>query len=462
MGDAAALMTVLRECSSAQERQRTRIEQLEERCASLSAELRAARDAPAPVALAPPPLPPPPPPNRSSSASTSFALVLLSALLCAASAYVEVSLGPAIWISCGVCVTLAVEAVFGGGDDGGAAAAAERALVVRDASAATKARALLAPADAQRWRGLCDEMGIVGGGGGGGGDRSAARKQIQDVCDRADALELANKPLPALRILLGALSGDFDISDADAEALPAEGAVLPLPHAALAAVPPSNARLLVNIGRAYYNAFRALTIDTSEEISASASMAPTMAAAYTHGHAALTRALAIAPPSMPAPHRAELHLWHALLLEAFSRTSAKSTREQIDMGHSFHEHVLLAIRASPQHPLAHLSLGIFLLSVTKKVPPVKRAAAGWLYGRQPPPASFEEALVELEAANALYPASIYGRRSITALMLEGECHAALGDVANARRRYSEAAAVPPFVSGDAELVAQAHAALAKL
>ena len=334
MGDSAALMKVLRECSAAQERQRARIEQLEERCTSLSAELRAAKEAPAPTALALPPPPPPPPPHRASSASTSFALVLLSALLCAASAYVEATLGPAVWISCGVCVTLAVEAVFGGGDDGGAAAAAERALVVRDASAATKARALLAPADAQRWRGLCDEMGIGGGGGGGGGggrDRSAARKQIQDVCDRADALELANKPLPALRILLGALSGDFEVSDADAEATSAEGAVLPLPRAALAAVPPANARLLVNIGRAYYNAFRALTIDTSEEISASASMAPTMVAAYTHGHAALTRALAIAPPSMPPSHRAELHLWHALLLEGFSRTSSKSTREQIDM-----------------------------------------------------------------------------------------------------------------------------------
>ena len=82
--------------------------------------------------------------------------------------------------------------------------------------------------------------------------------------------------------------------------------------------------------------------------------------------------------------------------------------------------------------------------------------------KYPPPASFDEALVELKAANALYPVSVYGRPSITALMLEGECHAALGDVANARRRYSEAAAVPPFVNGDAELIAEARAALAKL
>ena len=44
-------------------------------------------------------------------------------------------------------------------------------------------------------------------------------------------------------------------------------------------------------------------------------MAPTMSTAYTHGHTAVTRALALAPPrrqDMPAADRAELHLWYAL------------------------------------------------------------------------------------------------------------------------------------------------------
>ena len=42
-------------------------------------------------------------------------------------------------------------------------------------------------------------------------------------------------------------------------------------------------------------------------------MAPTMSTAYTHGHTAVTRALALAPPrrqDMPAADRAELHLWY--------------------------------------------------------------------------------------------------------------------------------------------------------
>ena len=61
-------------------------------------------------------------------------------------------------------------------------------------------------------------------------------------------------------------------------------------------------------------------------------MAPTMSTAYTHGHTAVTRALALAPPrrqDMPAADRAELHLWYALLVEGFSRTKPSSTRDQV-------------------------------------------------------------------------------------------------------------------------------------
>ena len=163
------------------------------------------------------------------------------------------------------------------------------------------------------------------------------------------------------------------------------------------------------------------------------------------------------------------------------------------MGHIFHENVLKAIEIMPSHPLAHLSLGIFLLSVTKKVPPLKRTAAAWVYGRAPPPASFPEALESLKKANDLYPryfilfnsvteyltiimlysngniiftlilcSSQFGRASITGLLLEAECHVALGDLDSARRRYNEAIAAPTFVGGDSEMQAEARTALAKL
>ena len=132
------------------------------------------------------------------------------------------------------------------------------------------------------------------------------------------------------------------------------------------------------------------------------------------------------------------------------------------MGHIFHKNVLKAIEIMPSHPLAHLSLGIFLLSVTKKVPPLKRTAAAWVYGRAPPPASFPEALESLKKANDLYPTSQFGRASITGLLLEAECHVALGDLDSARRRYNEAIAAPTFVGGDSEMQAEARTALAKL
>ena len=58
--------------------------------------------------------------------------------------------------------------------------------------------------------------------------------------------------------------------------------------------------------------------------------------------------------------------------------------------------------------------------------------------------------------------SQFGRASITGLLLEAECHVALGDLDSARRRYNEAIAAPTFVGGDSEMQAEARTALAKL
>ena len=91
-----------------------------------------------------------------------------------------------------------------------------------------------------------------------------------------------------------------------------------------------------------------------------------------------------------------------------------------------------------------------------------RVGARLVCGRAIPPSSYEDALVSLKTANALYPTSFYGRPSISCLINEGDCHATLGNIEDAKKCYVRACAVAPRAHNDEELVKQAHLALAAL
>ena len=242
-----SLLQIVSECSALQLQQRSQIAALKKRCSDLTTQLLAA-SAPlaAPAAL----------PSsqqlvkrraRVASSRTVTVLVVLSVALCVASSLVvAAAYAPAVWITTGVVITLTVEAAIG-----------PQSLVVatdetRDGSDGAPPKRLGA-ADEQRWQRMLSELEVGGGGEAlavqDGGAETERRRAVQAVCDRADALELANKPLAALRIVLAALGSDFSVSDAAAESAPPPAAVLSLDPALLAAATPADVRLLVSIGR---------------------------------------------------------------------------------------------------------------------------------------------------------------------------------------------------------------------